>query len=158
MHMDDIVQQSTGPALTATVRPWARGVVIAPMGELDHDTAGILAAVLEEVLEVPEPWLLVDCGRLAFCDSTGLSLLLRARLAAERAGGRLDLAAPGPTLRWLLSLTGTTELFSIHRTPADARSAGTPGPGARRRDEPLGPSDHPAPVRPAQPAVDAAAR
>jgi anti-sigma B factor antagonist len=131
--MDGIVQRSTGPALKVAVRPWARGVVIAPVGELDHDTAGILNAALAEPLTVPEPRLLVDCGRLTFCDSTGLSLLLRARLTAERAGGRLDLAAPGPTLRRLLELTGTAELFMIHRTPADAESAGTLDSGGKEK-------------------------
>ncbi|MFE9426341.1 STAS domain-containing protein [Kitasatospora sp. NPDC006697] len=126
-------QAATGPALTVSVRPWARGAVVVPEGELDLETAGLLRTALDRQLRRIDQWLLVDCTDLRFCDSTGLSVILRARAAAAAGGGGLDLVAPRPSLRRLLALTGTEDFFRVHATMAEAEgTVDGPGPPAVR--------------------------
>lgn len=60
--------------------------VVTPVGELDHHTADLLREPLESAVEQGRARLVVDCSRLDFCDSTGLNVLLGARLKAEAAG------------------------------------------------------------------------
>lgn len=60
--------------------------VVTPVGELDHHTADLLREPLESAVEQGRARLVVDCSRLEFCDSTGLNVLLGARLKAEAAG------------------------------------------------------------------------
>lgn len=70
------------------VEAWSQGrsAVVAPVGELDHHTADLLREPLESCLTEGFTRLVVDCSQLEFCDSTGLNVLLGARLKAEAAG------------------------------------------------------------------------
>ncbi|MEV7417402.1 STAS domain-containing protein [Streptomyces sp. NPDC089919] len=96
------------------VRPREGVVVLLLSGELDHDTVGPLRAALDTALTGARPRLVVDCAGLRFCDSTGLNALLRARLAAEAAGGRLEVSGLPPVVRRLFRLTGADEVFAVH--------------------------------------------
>lgn len=62
--------------------------VVTPVGETDHHTADLLREPLESAVEQGRSRLVVDCSRLEFCDSTGLNVLLGARLKAEAAAWR----------------------------------------------------------------------
>lgn len=97
------------------VRPSDGAVVLLLSGELDHDTADPLRQALAAALAGAGPArLVVDCGGLRFCDSTGLNVLLRARMAARAAGGGLELAAlPRPVAR-MFRLTGADQVFRVH--------------------------------------------
>lgn len=72
--------------LQVEVRTEGRSEVVTPVGELDHHTADSLREPLESAVEQGRARLVVDCSRLDFCDSTGLNVLLGARLKAEAAG------------------------------------------------------------------------
>ncbi|MFD0260103.1 STAS domain-containing protein [Kitasatospora indigofera] len=76
-------------------------------GAADMDTAPVLRAALEaELASSPAPeGLVVDCGRLTFCASSGLSELLRARSSALSLGIAFHLASPQEQLSRLLRLT-----------------------------------------------------
>ncbi|WP_371494140.1 STAS domain-containing protein [Kitasatospora sp. NBC_00374] len=106
--------------LTVSVQPWTRGVVIRPDGELDHDTVGPLREALDAVLAEPPARLVVDCGGLDFCDSTGLNLLIRSQATAEAGGGRLVLAAPGEMVARMLAVTGVGEVLQVYPTLDEA--------------------------------------
>ena len=60
--------------------------------------------------------LVVDCSRLEFCDSTGLNVLLGARLKAEAAGGEVHLAGMLPVVARVFQITGVDAVFSVHDT------------------------------------------
>ncbi|MEV6200355.1 STAS domain-containing protein [Streptomyces sp. NPDC051771] len=131
---------SGGPAgrparFRVDVRPGrGRGaVVVAPLGELDHDTVEPLATVLGEHADAAR--IVVDCAGLDFCDSTGLNLLLRARARALEADGRLDLAGLRPPVDRMFEITGAVHVFRVY---ADVREALADAPSA---DE--GPTDAP---------------
>ncbi|QKW24045.1 STAS domain-containing protein [Kitasatospora sp. NA04385] len=104
-------------------------LVVRPEGELDHDSVGPLREVLERAVADPPARLVLDCGGLAFCDSTGLNLLLRAQAAANRAGLPLMLAAPGPVVARMLEITGANEVLDVHPDVEQALAA--PVPDAR---------------------------
>lgn len=71
--------------LQVDVRTEGRSEVVTPVGELDHHTADLLREPLESAVEHGRTRLVVDCSGLDFCDSTGLNVLLGARLKAEAA-------------------------------------------------------------------------
>ena len=60
--------------------------------------------------------LVVDCSRLEFCDSTGLNVLLGARLKAEAAGGGVHLAGMQPAVARVFEITGAEAVFTVHDT------------------------------------------
>ncbi|MFI6848241.1 STAS domain-containing protein [Kitasatospora sp. NBC_00085] len=99
--------------LTVEARPWAEGTVLILRGELDLDTAEPVRAALDRALESPGTVVVIDCGGLEFCDSTGLNVMLRARARAEGDGGRIELARPRPLVLRMLELTGATDAFRI---------------------------------------------
>ncbi|MFG3054040.1 STAS domain-containing protein [Kitasatospora sp. NPDC048239] len=105
---------------TVTVTTLGRSVVVRPEGELDHDTAQPLREALEAALRGPPGPVVIDCAGLTFCDSTGLNLLLRTRLAAEGDGRTLVLAGPSRMLARVLEITGAEAFFHIRPSVAEA--------------------------------------
>ncbi|MFF9345034.1 STAS domain-containing protein [Streptomyces sp. NPDC014773] len=109
------------------VRPaWGREtVVIAPFGELDHDTVEPLGSALEKNADAAR--IVVDCAGLDFCDSTGLNLLLRARARAREAGAELDLAGLRPPVDRMFEITGALRVFRVYADVREALAADAPG-------------------------------
>ncbi|WP_042366071.1 STAS domain-containing protein [Streptacidiphilus neutrinimicus] len=106
--------------LTVSVRRQGGAGVVEVVGELDHDTAPALARAIGSLADAGVTCVVVDCSQLGFCDSTGLNVLLKARLATTEDGGRFLLAGPGPQLRRLLELTGADGVFETHSDLATA--------------------------------------
>ncbi|SCK49489.1 anti-anti-sigma factor [Streptomyces sp. WMMB 714] len=100
--------------LTVDVRHQGSSAVLTPEGELDHHTAEVLSAPLEQALEDGCSRLVLDCSRLEFCDSTGLNVLLGARLKAEAAGGGVHLAGMLPVVARVFEITGAGAVFTVH--------------------------------------------
>ncbi|MFE6746309.1 STAS domain-containing protein [Kitasatospora purpeofusca] len=99
--------------LTARARPWARGTVVTLHGELDLDSVAVLREALDRALATRGTVVLIDCGDLAFCDSTGLSELLDAAVRAREHASRIELARPRPIVRRVLELTGATDALHV---------------------------------------------
>ncbi|AJE41018.1 STAS domain-containing protein [Streptomyces nodosus] len=102
--------------LLVEVRQEGTSAVVTPAGELDHYTADLLREPLEEFLGRGFSRLVVDCSQLEFCDSTGLNVLLGARLKAEAAGGGVHLAAMLPVVARVFEITGVDAVFTVHDT------------------------------------------
>ena len=90
-------------------------VVLVLAGEIDLYTAPRLQSELSAALADGAPaQIVVDMSGVEFCDSTGMNVLLAAhRLATER-GGDLTLAAPRPSVRKILEVTGLQSVFTVH--------------------------------------------
>lgn len=114
--------------LTVALRRPPGALVVRPEGELDHDSVGPLRDALEQAVASPPGRLVVDCGGLEFCDSTGLNLLLRAHAAADRAGVPLLLAAPGAVVARMLEITGANEVLVVRPSVDEALAAPPDGP------------------------------
>ncbi|GAA4006559.1 MULTISPECIES: STAS domain-containing protein [Streptomyces] len=102
--------------LLVEVRDEGPSAVVTPAGELDHHTADLLREPLEDCLAKGFNRLVVDCSRLEFCDSTGLNVLLGARLKAEAAGGGVHLVAMQPVVARVFEITGAEAVFTLHDT------------------------------------------
>ncbi|MFJ8146834.1 STAS domain-containing protein [Streptomyces sp. NPDC096094] len=102
--------------LLVEVREEGPSAVVTPAGELDHHTAELLREPLEDCLAKGFNRLVVDCSRLEFCDSTGLNVLLGARLKAEAAGGGVHLVAMQPVVARVFEITGAEAVFTLHDT------------------------------------------
>ncbi|MFF9824564.1 STAS domain-containing protein [Streptomyces sp. DT197] len=100
--------------LRVDVRSEGSSAVVTPAGELDHHTADLLREPLEEAVSQGRARLVVDCSQLEFCDSTGLNVLLGARLKAEAAGGGVHLAAMRPVVARVFQITGAEAVFTVH--------------------------------------------
>ncbi|MFF2406448.1 STAS domain-containing protein [Streptomyces sp. NPDC058092] len=100
--------------LHVEARTEGRSEVVTPVGELDHHTADLLREPLESAVEQGRVRLVVDCSRLEFCDSTGLNVLLGARLKAEAAGGGVHLAGMLPVVARVFEITGAEAVFTVH--------------------------------------------
>ncbi|MEU6236144.1 STAS domain-containing protein [Kitasatospora sp. NPDC047058] len=103
--------------------------VVAVAGELDHDTADGLRSVLAAPAGGGTGRIVVDLSGLRFCDSTGLNLLLRARLDAEEAGLSLEVAGPTSAVARLFNVTGADTVLRIHPSVEAALVAGPPPGG-----------------------------
>ncbi|MFJ4921348.1 STAS domain-containing protein [Streptomyces sp. NPDC088725] len=117
-------RQTVGSAnrgrLQVEVRTEGRSEVVTVAGELDHHTAELLRAPLDEALEKGRARLVIDCSHLEFCDSTGLNVLLGARLKADAAGGGVHLAGMLPVVARVFEITGADAVFTVHASLQDA--------------------------------------
>ncbi|WP_407565288.1 STAS domain-containing protein [Streptomyces sp. 184] len=102
--------------LHVDVRVYGTSAVLTPTGELDYHTAELLREPLERCIAGGRSRLVLDCTRLEFCDSTGLNVLLGARLKAEADGGAVHLAALQPMVARVFEITGAEAVFSVHDT------------------------------------------
>jgi anti-anti-sigma factor len=93
---------------------------VTPAGELDHHTADVLREPLEGCIDDGFSRLVVDCSQLEFMDSTGLNVLLGARLKAEAAGGGVHLAGMLPVVARVFEITGADAVFTVHETLEEA--------------------------------------
>ncbi|MGW0465146.1 STAS domain-containing protein [Streptomyces sp. NPDC003027] len=112
-------------------------VVLTLRGELDHDTVDTLRAALEEAkgtgratapgaaADPPDRpggtrRIVVDCSALTFCDSSGLNVLLKARLHALETGGSVELAGLRPPVARMFEITGARSVFRVYEDVAEA--------------------------------------
>ncbi|MBD0693952.1 STAS domain-containing protein [Streptomyces sp. CBMA123] len=100
--------------------------IVTMAGELDRDSADALRTVLARPLHDGIRRIVVDLAELRFCDSTGLNILLQARLDAEAAGRTLDVVRPRPIVARLFEVTGTDTVLRIRSDPGPDPDA-TPG-------------------------------
>ncbi|MET9348521.1 STAS domain-containing protein [Streptomyces termitum] len=101
----------------------ARTAVLSVRGELDMETAGPLEARLAEQFGQGRGRLVLDLSDLAFMDSSGLNVLIRATQRARGLDGDLYLAAPTPAVRRILEITGVTAATPPHADVAAALAA-----------------------------------
>lgn len=113
-------QEAVGTAglgrLHVEVGQHGSSTVFTPSGELDHHTAELLAEPITAAVDGGAVRLVVDCSGLEFCDSTGLNVLLGARLRVEARGGAVHLAAMRPTVARVFEITGADAVFTVHET------------------------------------------
>jgi anti-sigma B factor antagonist len=88
--------------------------VVQPNGQLDMDTAPRLAEALQRLMEAGDRRIVVDLGRLTFCDSMGLSTLVVAHRSSMVSGGYVRLARPNPFMLNLLTVVGLRDVLDVY--------------------------------------------
>ncbi|MFF5083302.1 STAS domain-containing protein [Actinoplanes sp. NPDC000266] len=88
-------------------------VRVALTGELDLASSDEVRSFIEQALVETRPArVLVDMDGVAFCDSTGIEALIRARAAAVAQGAKIELVNVHGIARTTLEITGVLSLFS----------------------------------------------
>ena len=107
---------------TEYVRTVVSGVpVVATPAEIDITTADRLRAALLDLVRGGHPTVIVDMTGTQFCDSTGLSTLIRTyeRIAADNRELRLVLPADG-IVPYIMTLTGVDRFIPCFASMAEA--------------------------------------
>jgi anti-anti-sigma factor len=86
---------------------------VRPAGELDMATVRVLEQRLTELHAAGVRRIVVDLRALDFMDSTGLTLLTRWSLDADRDGFAFALIAGSPRIQRLFELTGLVDRFTF---------------------------------------------
>jgi len=122
--------------LQINARTEAEAVVVAVVGEVDVATAPQLDAVLSDLIAGGAVTLVVDLSEVAFLDSTGLGVLVKAvkrtreaalaaeplgeaALAAEPSGeaaGGVTVVTGSPRVLKVLAITGLDKAIPVHAT------------------------------------------
>jgi anti-sigma B factor antagonist len=90
--------------------------VVSLTGELDIASAAQLEDRIRAVVDAGHPRLVLDLAELAFCDSTGIGVFVRANNECQQRDGYLRLAAPSPTVARILEVVGLLDVFPTYRT------------------------------------------
>jgi anti-anti-sigma factor len=110
---------------------WVNGVpVIRPDDEVDATNADRLRSAILAAAGTGSELLVIDMSGTAFCDSTGLNVLVRAHKRLEEGGGQLRLVAREPTLLRIFKVTGMETMFAMFGSLQDALAAPAPAPAA----------------------------
>ncbi|MEU6810461.1 STAS domain-containing protein [Streptomyces sp. NPDC046831] len=110
--------------LRVTVRRTGdRHTVLTLTGALDFRTADALYEQVSAAMADCRH-LVLDLSEVAFCDSSGLSTLLRLLRHAESSDVTLALAAVPAQMARLLAITGAHAVFSLHASLPEALAAG----------------------------------
>lgn len=104
--------------LTVESREDGNAWVLTLAGELSLAEAQVLEQKLGEVLASADSTIIVDLTDVAFIDSTGLSVLVRAHQQASEAGVQLGVVNPRAQAKRLLSLTGLAERLTFVNSQA----------------------------------------
>jgi anti-sigma B factor antagonist len=98
-------------------------VIVAPRGDLDHRTAPVFQAQIDDLLGAGEQFFVLDLDTVPLVDSAGLASLIRLYRQVRIGEGDVRLARPTPAVRAVLELTRLDRVFDIFPTVAEA--AGT---------------------------------
>ena len=82
-------------------------------GEVDAATAPLLDAKITEAAGAGHREVVVDCGGLAFIDSSGLSVLVSNHKRLREAGLRLVVESPPPPALRLFEISGLDRVLNI---------------------------------------------
>lgn len=94
--------------------------VVSARGEVDVFTAPDLDSELDALIAAGSARLVVDLTDVAFLDSTGLGVLVKALKHAREAGGWLHLVVTSDRIRKIFEITGLDASIPIFDTAQDA--------------------------------------
>jgi anti-sigma B factor antagonist len=111
---------------------WVGQVAVVTLpAEIDTTNADQVRESLLGVVNQGAASLVADLSQTTFCDSTGVSALVRTFKRATASGGGMRLVVSSPAVHRVLSITGVDHLMPLY--PSVAASLATPhdqpGPG-----------------------------
>jgi anti-sigma B factor antagonist len=80
-------------------------------GELDIDSAPLLAAELDRLVQAGALLVVLDASEIDFVDSSGLRTIVMAGNALQEGGGRLLISGMSPAMASLLEVSGLIDRF-----------------------------------------------
>jgi anti-sigma B factor antagonist len=114
----------TDQLLTVTREDHPSGATVLEVaGELDHTTSPRLTDAVDEIVFAVGVPAVLDLSRLTYCDSTGITVLVKFHRRAEASGSRLILAGVGADLMRVFRIVGLDQLFAFRPTAEQAVEA-----------------------------------
>ncbi|MEU6404285.1 STAS domain-containing protein [Streptomyces sp. NPDC046985] len=114
----------TDRALTITQQDHATGIVVLSVtGELDHHTGPCLEQALLHVAFDARTGVVLDLSGLDYCDSTGLTLIIKAHHRAEAAQCPFVVAGPNGDLTRVFEVTGLDQFLTVRADTGQAVAA-----------------------------------
>jgi anti-sigma B factor antagonist len=80
-------------------------------GLLDVTGSAALLAKLDQLIDRGRHHLVINVSAVTFCDSSGISALVRSRAKAVEMAGSLRLASPSPAVQRVLDIAGLARVF-----------------------------------------------
>jgi anti-sigma B factor antagonist len=100
--------------------------VVSVAADVDLNTAPRLLRELTQLVADGRRALVVDLTRVGFCDSSGLTALVRARNRLDEVGGRVTLAGATRSVARVLDISGLAEIFGRYPSVEAACAALAP--------------------------------
>lgn len=100
-----------------------RTAVVSLPAEIDLTIADALREALLSVLNQGAVALIADMTATTFCDSAGITALVRAAKRAAATGAEMRLAVTAPQVLRVFTLVGIDRLIDIHPSVAAARAS-----------------------------------
>jgi anti-anti-sigma factor len=123
---------------------WVGRVAVLKLpAEVDISYAGQVREDLDEVVAQDASLVIADMSATTFCDSAGLTALVRAARQANASGTGLRVAASAPAVTRVLAITGVDQLIDVYPSVAAAMAdSGNDAAGQDRiRRGPAGQAD-----------------
>jgi anti-anti-sigma factor len=114
----------------ATPVPGPQTAVVALPAEIDAANIGLVEAALASALASRPAVLIADGTATVFCDSSGITTLIRAHHQAASAGAQLRVVMTGASVRRVLELTGADQLLLVYPSLPGAQANGSRQPPA----------------------------
>ena len=109
-------------------------VIIALPAEIDMASAGRAGQQLGSAFTAGVSTVIADMTATTFCDSSGISMLVRAHQQAAANNTQLRLVVPSAAVLSALTLVGMDDLLPIYPSLSQALAAAPePGPQARHQ-------------------------
>ncbi|MEV6962795.1 anti-sigma factor antagonist [Streptomyces sp. NPDC051207] len=117
--------RSAGSASGASIQINGSGrcVVARITGAMDHQSQTWLVHCISQLITDSNRPVILDLTDVSFCDSVGLSILLRTSRDAAERGTALALAHVPAVLSQRLTMTGADQVLHVHDTVAQAETA-----------------------------------
>jgi len=107
------------PQFRVEARPVAGAPGVIVRGEVDLGTAAQLSTALDDAIRETAGAFVVDLTRVDFLDSSGVSVLVRARAVLARDDRALAVIAPPGPVRRIFEVAGIADLLVLY----DSRDA-----------------------------------
>lgn len=88
-------------------------IEIKVIGRVDTITAPEFESGIQEVLELSEPTIIVECKELSYVSSSGLRVFLKLLKSITANGGTLSLRNLRAEIKEVFDITGFSALFTI---------------------------------------------
>ena len=102
-----------GAVKTMGVESTGTGVVVRPVGRMDHERAGALRTVLTHLVDTGERDIVIDLGRVEEFDGVGVGVVIAAHRRLRGLGGSLSLRSPSPYVRGVLDVLNAKDLVTV---------------------------------------------
>lgn len=110
---------SSSNSFSATLESLNGKAVVVLLGELDLDSASVLARALDPLLDEGPPEVVVECSGLGFIDSSGLAVLVAAQNRLQSRGAHLTIRSLKPHALKTFAIVGLIDFLHVETEHAE---------------------------------------